>query len=285
MRGRAGERGGGLRRARGSRRVRPAWARACCARGGGPGPAAAVRRGRRGAAREDAWRARCYAAREARLRPLPSPRPSPRGRGRLAHTSSQVASAPGSGTGRGRDGPRARCGDERAAAVGALQEVPVRVRADRADAGRLADGLRRRLPRADGGPAGEAPSTRWRRWRRARSPTPTRSGMVGHYWLRAPELAPEPELAQAIEDALAAVQPLRRGRARRRVKPQKAARFTQRPRDRHRRLGARPAVRRDALGNADGHDAAALLRQHRPGRHRPRARAARRQARRDAHAS
>ena len=103
---------------------------------------------------------------------------------------------------------------------------------------------------------------------------PDEKRMVGHYWLRAPELAPTPEIAHG--------DPRDARRASRRspptctpatIKPPKAARFTQRPLDRHRRLGARARVRRRrARRSGDRQDGGPLHRQHRPGRHRPRAR-------------
>ena len=78
---------------------------------------------------------------------------------------------------------------------------------------------------------------------------PDEKRMVGHYWLRAPELAPDPAIAR------------RSARTWRRCTPSPptctAATFGRRratlpepPRHRHRRLGARAAVRRRALGIA-----------------------------------
>jgi len=54
---------------------------------------------------------------------------------------------------------------------------------------------------------------------------PDEQRMVGHYWLRAPELAPEPALTRAIEDALAAVRDFTSRVHAGAVKPERAARF------------------------------------------------------------
>ena len=40
---------------------------------------------------------------------------------------------------------------------------------------------------------------------------PDEQRLVGHYWLRAPELAPKPELRQAIEQTVAAVRDFAKG--------------------------------------------------------------------------
>ena len=125
-----------------------------------------------------------------------------------------------------------------------LQDVAVRRSGDRLSARRQPDGSRRR-PRSDDGARVRRGVLRdGRAWRRARSRTPTRTRMVGHYWLRAPELAPTPRSRRAIRATLTRIlafadgvhhgaRPPRRGRA-----------VHRRPDDRHRRLGAGAAVRR-----------------------------------------
>ncbi|MFY0563286.1 glucose-6-phosphate isomerase [Archangium lansingense] len=55
---------------------------------------------------------------------------------------------------------------------------------------------------------------------------PDEKRMVGHYWLRAPELAPEPGLAKEIRDTVAAVRAFSDDVHAGRVKPPKANRFT-----------------------------------------------------------
>ena len=111
---------------------------------------------------------------------------------------------------------------------------------------------------------------------------PDENRMVGHYWLRAPELAPEPEITQEIRDTLAAVKAFAAEVHSGEVKPQQGRQVHPVALDRHRRLGARADVRRRRAGRpADGQDEPSLHRQHRPRRHRPRAGAAGRQARRD----
>ncbi|MCK6470780.1 MAG: glucose-6-phosphate isomerase [Planctomycetes bacterium] len=54
---------------------------------------------------------------------------------------------------------------------------------------------------------------------------PDEKRMVGHYWLRAPELAPQPELAKAIKDALAAIKKFAKAVHAGKIKPPKAPRF------------------------------------------------------------
>lgn len=49
---------------------------------------------------------------------------------------------------------------------------------------------------------------------------------VGHYWLRAPELAPEPGIRRAIEGAVAAVQDFAAGVHSGSIRPERAPRFT-----------------------------------------------------------
>src|SRR5262245_8677367 len=51
--------------------------------------------------------------------------------------------------------------------------------------------------------------------------------MVGHYWLRAPERAPRPELRRAIEETLAAVESFASAVHAARIRPRSRARFTQ----------------------------------------------------------
>ena len=55
---------------------------------------------------------------------------------------------------------------------------------------------------------------------------PDEHRMVGHYWLRAPELAPTPELAGEIRDTLAAVKAFASGVHAGSIRPTAAARFT-----------------------------------------------------------
>ncbi|MBF5042533.1 glucose-6-phosphate isomerase [Aggregicoccus sp. 17bor-14] len=56
---------------------------------------------------------------------------------------------------------------------------------------------------------------------------PDEKRRVGHYWLRAPELAPEPGLTRAIQDTVASVRSFAADVHAGRVKPERAARFTQ----------------------------------------------------------
>ena len=56
---------------------------------------------------------------------------------------------------------------------------------------------------------------------------PDEDRLVGHYWLRAPELAPTPALAARDPRHAGAGEGLRGRRARGRVKPPRAPRFTQ----------------------------------------------------------
>ena len=55
---------------------------------------------------------------------------------------------------------------------------------------------------------------------------PDEQRQVGHYWLRAPELAPNPALAQTIRDTVASINAFAGDLHSGRVKPPKAARFT-----------------------------------------------------------
>ncbi|MBV8487576.1 MAG: glucose-6-phosphate isomerase, partial [Planctomycetaceae bacterium] len=55
---------------------------------------------------------------------------------------------------------------------------------------------------------------------------PDENRMVGHYWLRAPELAPPPEIAQEIRETLQSIQAFTSKVHSGEIKPQKADRFT-----------------------------------------------------------
>ena len=54
---------------------------------------------------------------------------------------------------------------------------------------------------------------------------PDEGRMVGHYWLRAPELAPEPALTAAIEETLTRIRSFARAVHDARIRPERAARF------------------------------------------------------------
>src|SRR3982751_6626214 len=56
---------------------------------------------------------------------------------------------------------------------------------------------------------------------------PDENRMVGHYWLRAPELAPTPEITFAIRDTIAGIKVFSTWVHRGDIKPPKAAKFTQ----------------------------------------------------------
>src|SRR5262245_17929020 len=56
---------------------------------------------------------------------------------------------------------------------------------------------------------------------------PDEQRMVGHYWLRAPELAPTPEIAADVRNTVARVKAFAADVHAGRVKPPRAARFTQ----------------------------------------------------------
>src|SRR5690606_26483392 len=56
---------------------------------------------------------------------------------------------------------------------------------------------------------------------------PDEDRRVGHYWLRTPQLAPEPELTQAIRSMQAQVQAFASGVHSGAVRPERAERFTQ----------------------------------------------------------
>ena len=160
--------------------------------------------------------------------------------------------------------------------VGAVQEVPVR-RSRRW--GFTLDVSRMNF--ADGFLAGwrrpcRRPSTPWTRWRRAPSPTRTRSAWSGHYWLRAPELAPKPELApshHATRSRTCTRSPTTCTTARVAAAEGASASRTLLV-DRHRRLGARARSSwRDALGDAGGPGCSVYFFDNTdPGRHGPRAR-------------
>ena len=101
---------------------------------------------------------------------------------------------------------------------------------------------------------------------------PDENRMVGHYWLRAPELAPDGRDRGGDRETLARRQGVRGegplGRDQARAGRPVHARAV----DRHRRLGAGTAVRGRRAGHAgNGQAEASLLRQHRPRRHGPRA--------------
>src|SRR5712672_3496155 len=55
---------------------------------------------------------------------------------------------------------------------------------------------------------------------------PDENRMVGHYWLRAPELAPTPELSKEISDTLASIKSFAAEVHAGRTKPQKASTFS-----------------------------------------------------------
>jgi glucose-6-phosphate isomerase len=55
---------------------------------------------------------------------------------------------------------------------------------------------------------------------------PDEKRMVGHYWLRAPALAPTPELQAAVRDTLAAIHAFARAVHQGKLRPERAARFT-----------------------------------------------------------
>src|SRR5262245_50067974 len=56
---------------------------------------------------------------------------------------------------------------------------------------------------------------------------PDEKRMVGHYWLRAPERAPSPEIRRAIEETVAAIEAFASGVHEGRLRPAARARFTQ----------------------------------------------------------
>jgi glucose-6-phosphate isomerase len=56
---------------------------------------------------------------------------------------------------------------------------------------------------------------------------PDEQRMVGHYWLRAPERAPKPEIAKEIRDSVADIKSFASGVHAGKIKPSSAAKFTQ----------------------------------------------------------
>jgi hypothetical protein len=72
---------------------------------------------------------------------------------------------------------------------------------------------------------------------------PDEGRMVGHYWLRNADLAPTPELKEAITKPLAALKDFAAQGPFRRGGPARWRRVPTDPAHRHRRLGARPATR------------------------------------------
>ena len=111
---------------------------------------------------------------------------------------------------------------------------------------------------------------------------PDEKRMVGHYWLRAPELAPTSAIAAAIRGMQERVADFAAACTTGSVAPARARAFRHAARDRHRRLGARAAARGRRAGRRRRPPDAALPRQHRSRRHRPGAGRPRRRARRDA---
>lgn len=55
---------------------------------------------------------------------------------------------------------------------------------------------------------------------------PDEKRMVGHYWLRAPQLAPKPEIRREIEETLARIKQFAADVHQAKIRPEKAARFT-----------------------------------------------------------
>ncbi len=94
------------------------------------------------------------------------------------------------------------------------------------------------------GPHGARPSTRWRRWRRAPSPTRTRSAWWATTGCAPPSCAPEPGLTQGqCGTRWSAVRGFANDVHAGRVKPPKADAVHPAAGDRHRRLGAGAAAR------------------------------------------
>ena len=62
-------------------------------------------------------------------------------------------------------------------------------------------------------PAMQRRSRPWTRWKRGAIANPDEKRMVGHYWLRAPDLAPTPEIAAEIRKTIGRHQGVRRRRA------------------------------------------------------------------------
>ncbi len=94
---------------------------------------------------------------------------------------------------------------------------------------------------------------------------PDENRMVGHYWLRAPDLAPSPEIAKEIRKTVADVKAFAAGVHRRRHSATHFTAVYARPFHRHRRLGPGPDVRRRCARQADRRPHAnRLYRQYRP---------------------
>ena len=95
--------------------------------------------------------------------------------------------------------------------------------------------------------------------------------MVGHYWLRAPELAPDAARSPAIRDTVAGIKAFATRVHSGEIKPPTAARFTQVLSIGIGGSALGPEFVADALGAIGRQDGGPLHRQHRPRRHRPRA--------------
>ena len=106
--------------------------------------------------------------------------------------------------------------------------------------------VRRRLLRRDGAARCRRPSRPWTRWRRAPSPTPTRSAWSGHYWLRAPELRARRRSSRRAIERHARADPQRSPPTctPARIAPRDGRALHAAAGHRHRRLGAGAAVRR-----------------------------------------
>ena len=100
---------------------------------------------------------------------------------------------------------------------------------------------------------------------------PDEKRRVGHYWLRAPERAPDAGDRRGDPRDARAHRGLRRRGPRRPRRAAEGAALHEPPRRRHRRLGARAAVRRGRARLAARPAEAVLLRQHGPRRHGARA--------------
>ena len=112
---------------------------------------------------------------------------------------------------------------------------------------------------------------------------PDERRQVGHYWLRAPRLAPTPAVRKAIEETVAAVKAFAADVHAARIKPPRAARYSRLLSIGIGGSALGPMFVADALGAAPGRPAGRPLhRQHRPGRLRAGARRARRAASGDA---
>ncbi len=127
------------------------------------------------------------------------------------------------------------------------------------------------------------PSTPWRPWRRAPSPTRTRSAVWATTGCALRRWRPRPEIGRAIRDTPRGRALVRRGDPRRAHRAADGRALHPAADRRHRRLGAGAPARGGRAGLSGGPDARLLLRQHGPGWHGPRAGAAWRQAAGDAH--